>query len=100
MADEIRHSRALEPELVRDADELARREAFNTAQQYLKTEEMVGYFLEADRPFKLRPSHILTLHRAALEGISATAGVWRPRWCGDWREPAQSTSGVGGPGAD
>ncbi len=39
---------------------------------------MVGHFLDPDRPFKLRPSHILSLHRAALDGISSTAGVWRP----------------------
>lgn len=78
MADETRHSRALEPEIVTDPDQLARLEVYNTVQQYLKIEEMVGYFLDPDHPFKLRPSHILTLHRAALEGISATAGVWRP----------------------
>lgn len=78
MPEEIRHSRAQEPVVVTDPDELARLEAFNTARQYLRIEEMVGYFLEPDHSFKLRPSHILTLHRAALEGISATAGVWRP----------------------
>lgn len=78
MADETRHSRALEPTVVSDPDQLARLEVFNTVQQYLKIEEMVGYFLDPDRPFKLRPSHILTLHRAALDGISASAGVWRP----------------------
>jgi Fic family protein len=78
MADEIRHSQAHEPIVVSDPEELARLEVFNTVQQYLKIEEMVGYFLDPDRPFKLRPSHILTLHREALNGISASAGVWRP----------------------
>lgn len=78
MPDETRHSRAEEVEVTADPDQLARLEIYNTVRQYLKIEEMVGYFLDPDRPFKLRPSHILTMHRAALEGISATAGVWRP----------------------
>jgi Fic family protein len=74
----VRHSKAEEVEIERDPTELARLESYNVLKQYRKIEEMVGFFLEPDRPFKLRPSHILTLHRAALEGISATAGVWRP----------------------
>jgi Fic family protein len=78
MEEEIRHSQAAEPVIATDPFELARLEAFNTAQQYLKTEEMVGFFLEPDHPFNLRMSHILTLHRAALEGISPTAGMFRP----------------------
>ena len=78
MPDATRHSRAEEIEVTDDPDQLARLEIYNTVQQYLKIDEMVGYFLDPDRPFKLRPSHILTLHRAALDGISGTAGVWRP----------------------
>jgi hypothetical protein len=39
---------------------------------------MVEYFLHPDRPFKLRPSQLLHLHRIALEGISSYAGNWRP----------------------
>lgn len=34
--------------------------------------------MEPERPFKLRPSHLLHLHRAALEGISGYAGNFRP----------------------
>ena len=78
MADDTRHSHALEPQIVTDQEDLARMEAYNTLRQHLKLEEMIGYFLDPDRPFKLRPSHILTLHRAALDGISAAAGTWRP----------------------
>ncbi len=77
MDDRTRHSKAEAVEVTGDPEELARLEAYNVLKQYRKIEEMVGYFLEPDRPFKLRPSHILTLHRAALEGISSTAGVWR-----------------------
>ncbi len=75
MADEERHSRAEEATVITDRDQLARREAYNTLRQYLKIEEMVGYFLDPEHPFKLRPSHIASLHREALEGISASAGL-------------------------
>lgn len=78
MPDETRHSRAEEVAVSADPDQLARLEIYNTVSQYLKIDEMVGYFLDPDRPFRLRPSHILALHRAALEGISVLAGVWRP----------------------
>jgi Fic family protein len=41
--------------------------------------EMVETFLDPDRPpFKLRPSHLLHLHRVALAGLSSFAGNWRP----------------------
>lgn len=64
--------------MVTDPEQLARLEIYNTVRQYLKIEEMVGYFLDPERPFKLRPSHIATLHREALQGISGSAGLWRP----------------------
>ena len=54
MPDETRHSRAEEALVVIDPDQLARLEVFNTVQQYLKIEEMVGYFLDPEHPFKLR----------------------------------------------
>lgn len=78
MADETRHSKALEAEIITDPDELARKESFNTVSQYRALEEMVEYFLEPERPFKLRPSHLLRLHRVALDGISSYAGNFRP----------------------
>jgi fido (protein-threonine AMPylation protein) len=39
---------------------------------------MVEAFLQPDRPFKLRLSHLLHLHRFALQGISSYAGNFRP----------------------
>lgn len=78
MADETRHSQALEAELIREPDELARKEAFNVVEQFRAVADMVETFLQPDRPFKLRPSHLLHLHRAALDGISAYAGNFRP----------------------
>lgn len=99
MSGETRHSRAEVAEVVTDPDELARLEAYNTLQQYLKIEEMVGYFLDPDRPFKLRPSHIATLHRSALEGISATAGLRATCGCRNWRQPAYASASMRSPRA-
>ncbi len=73
-----RHSRAFEAELITDPDELAKREARNGLKQFDQVVEMIEFFLEPERPFKLRPSHILNLHRTALEGISSYAGNFRP----------------------
>jgi len=73
-----RHSRAFDAELITDPDELARREARNGLRQFDVVIEMIEYFLQPERPFKLRPSHLLSLHRIALDGISAYAGNFRP----------------------
>src|ERR1700694_956716 len=73
-----RHSRALEVELISDPAERARQEARNGLRQFDEVIEQTEYWLHPERPFRLRPSTVLTLHRKALEGISASAGVWRP----------------------
>lgn len=78
MPDEERHSKALEIELISDPQARARREAENGLRQYDELLEQVNYWLQPERPFKLRPSAILSLHRRALEGISSFAGVFRP----------------------
>jgi hypothetical protein len=78
MADDARHSQALEPEIITDPTEKARKESFNVVEQFRAVSDMVESFLEPDRPFRLRPSHLLHLHRAALDGLSAYAGNWRP----------------------
>jgi Fic family protein len=78
MADETRHSKALDAQIITDPDELARKESFNVIAQYRAIAEMVETYLEPERPFKLRPSHLLHLHRAALDGISSYAGNFRP----------------------
>lgn len=76
--DEERHSQALQIELISDPAGRARQEAKNGLRQFDEVIEQVSYWLHPDRPFKLRPSAILSLHRRALEGISAFAGVFRP----------------------
>jgi Fic family protein len=78
MSDEERHSKALEIELISDPKQKARQEAENGLRQYDEVIEMIDYWLQPERPFKLRISAILTLHRRALERISSFAGVFRP----------------------
>lgn len=75
---EDRHSKALDAELISDAAARAEREARNALRQVDAVIEMVEHFTQPDRRFKLRPSHLLHLHRIALDGISSYAGNWRP----------------------
>ena len=76
--DNQRHSHAASPELISDPDERAEREALNGLRQFDAAREMINHWLEPDRPFRLRLSTILQLHRVALEGISSFAGNFRP----------------------
>lgn len=78
MSDETRHSKAADAELITDPDALARKESFNVVEQYRAIAQMVETFLDPERPFKLRPSHLLQLHRIALDEISSYAGNYRP----------------------
>lgn len=76
---EERHSRAVEPELVTDPDEKARLEARNALRQFDTVVEIIEQWTATrDRPFRLRPSTILQLHREALAGLTVYAGNWRP----------------------
>ncbi len=75
---EERHSKALEVDLIADPEEKARQEVRNGLRQFDEVVEQIQHWLESKRPFKLRPSNILGLHRTALEGISAFAGLYRP----------------------
>ena len=80
MADqEQRHSRALEPDLIHDPQLKAEAEAKNGLRQYDLGIRIIETAIERGTgDFKLRPSTILGLHREALMGISAYAGLWRP----------------------
>lgn len=78
MTDEDRHSRALEAEIITDPVEKARKEAANGLRQIDAVNEMIEAWLQPERQFKLRLSHILHLHRFALEGLSSYAGNFRP----------------------
>lgn len=73
-----RESIGSEPELLTDPDEIARREAENAVRQFDAVLDLIDEVARDGRPFKLRPSTILALHRFALEGLSRFAGTWRP----------------------
>lgn len=73
----IRHSKPDEPDLVTDPRERAEAEARNALRQFDCAMRVIDEGLERGF-FKLRPSLVLALHREALRGISATAGVYRP----------------------
>lgn len=73
-----RHSKAHAPVLITDPDERAALEARNGLRQFDVTLNLIDEFLNTDRPFKLRTSTVLQLHRVALEGISVFAGNFRP----------------------
>jgi len=78
VADGVRHSQANEAEIITDPVLCAQREAANALKQYELVAEMVQTFVDPERPFRFRPSHLQSLHRAALLGLSGYAGNWRP----------------------
>jgi Fic family protein len=79
MSEELdRHSQALEAELVADPNEKAKVEARNGVRQFDAVTELIEYFSDPERKFRLRPSQLLHLHRIALDGLSSYAGNWRP----------------------
>ena len=77
-AEDERHSKAFDAELIADPVERAKREARNGLRQYDYVIEAIDHWLSSGRTFRLRPSLILQLNRIALEGISAYAGNYRP----------------------
>ena len=74
----VRHSEAEEASLIKDPLEIAHREASNSLRQAEHVREYIIQSLDAERPFKLRPSVLLDLNRCAIDGLSPYAGVWRP----------------------
>jgi Fic family protein len=73
-----RHSLAAEAELINDPIERAGREAQNGLTQFDVVSGLIDVNTQPGRAFRLRLSHVLTLHRAALVGISSYAGNFRP----------------------
>ena len=78
MNEEDRHSHALDAELITDPDLKAQREVSNGLRQFDAVAEQIEYWSHPERPFKLRPSAILGLHRIALLGLTGLAGTYRP----------------------
>jgi len=74
-----RHSVALEADLIADPIAKAEAETRNGLRQFDRAVEIISFWLaQTERPFRLRPSMILDLHRVALAGLSAYAGSFRP----------------------
>ena len=73
-----RHSKAAEASLITDPIEEARRESENAIAQFDRVLDLIDDVVRGDRPFLLRPSMILDLHRIVLDGLSAYAGNYRP----------------------
>ena len=78
MSDGDRHSIAAEPSLVTDPIEEAKRESENALAQFDRVLDMIDDVTRGGRPFRLRMSMILDLHRLALDGLSPYAGSTRP----------------------
>jgi Fic family protein len=73
-----RHSIAETAAVLTDVDEIARREAENGIRQFnLALEIIRSHVKDAERPFRLRSSLVLRLHKAALDGLHPLAGTWR-----------------------
>jgi Fic family protein len=78
MSDDERHSVAAQASLITDPIEEARRESENALAQFDRVLDLIDEVVRDDRPFRLRPSMILDLHRLALDGLSQYAGNFRP----------------------
>lgn len=73
-----RHSVPEESENLQDPVQRAEREAQNGLRQFDLGLEIVEDAVAKGGSYRLRPSTILQLHRAALDGLSPYAGNWRP----------------------
>jgi Fic family protein len=73
-----RHSIAAEASLIAGPQARAEAEARNGLKQFDVGRNYIEEGIGRDTQFKLRPSMLLTLHREALDGLSAYAGNWRP----------------------
>jgi Fic family protein len=73
-----RHSIAEQPSLITDPLEEAKRESENALAQFDRVLDLIDDVTRGGRPFRLRTSMILDLHRLALDGLSPYAGNFRP----------------------
>lgn len=60
-----------------EAARIARLEGENGRAQLLLAADIISTFLDAERPFALRPSLILQLQRVAVGGLVRNPGQWR-----------------------
>jgi Fic family protein len=60
-----------------DPDAIAGREASNAIDQFDAVLRLIDEAVNSGRPFRLKPSTILSLHRIALNGLNPMAGTFR-----------------------
>jgi Fic family protein len=58
-------------------DDIKRLETENGFRQSELAIDMIEYYLDRERPFRLQPSHIQQLQSSAVEGIEQRPGEWR-----------------------
>jgi len=69
-----RHTAAEQFDLITDPQEKARREAENGVRQYAVALDVIRTHVhDADRPFRLRSSLVLRLHKEVLDGVHVLA---------------------------
>lgn len=78
MTERPRHSQAAEKEIISDPTEKARIESSNALEQTAQVQNLIASCVLDGKPFKLRTSTILGLHRTAMDGLSIYAGNFRP----------------------
>jgi Fic family protein len=73
-----RHTAAQQLDLITDPHERTLREAENAVRQYAVALDVIRTHVhDAERPFRLRSSLILRLHKEVLDGIHMLAGTFR-----------------------
>lgn len=78
MDNDDRHSIAEQPSIITDPIEEAQRESENAVAQFDRVLDLIDEVVRDTRPFRLRASMMLDLHRIALDGLSLYAGNFRP----------------------
>ncbi|WP_298285784.1 Fic family protein [Novosphingobium sp.] len=72
-----RHTISQEADFIQDELERAALEAENTLLQFDEVLDLIDETLRDGRPFRLRPSTILGLHRTAMQRVHPQAGTFR-----------------------
>lgn len=75
--DSQRHTKAKTQRIVRDPRRRAILEAKNAIKQFDLALSMIEHWNSGEAKFRLEPSHVLQLHKTALDGIDLFAGTFR-----------------------
>lgn len=72
-----RETRSESAHVIEDADERAALEAENALLQFDEVLDLIDMAVRDGRPFRLKPSTILGLHRTAMQSVHPQAGTFR-----------------------